>query len=417
MQQETKQEIEKEKVILVGVSTDSTKSEVSQSLDELEELADTAGAVSVGRVMQSRQSVSPATYVGRGKVEEIRTMLYSTGAETVICDDELTPAQLKNLRDMLEVKIIDRTLLILDIFAERASSREGKIQVELAQLKYRASRLTGLGMSLSRQGGGIGTRGPGEKQLEVDRRLIHERIGALKRELAKVEKQRDTRRAKRQNEHIPVIAMVGYTNAGKSTLLNALTGSSVYAMNQLFATLDPTTRKCILPDRQEVLLTDTVGFINKLPHHLVEAFRSTLEEACYADLILHVADSSNPRIEEQVKVVYETLNQLGITEKPVITAFNKQDSIWAQPYLKDTRADKVVYISAATGEGFDTLYQAISEMINQDKIKIDYVFPFTEAKIVNRLRKEGQILKEEYTPDGIHITAYAPKWMQQYVQS
>ena len=400
--------MEQEKVILVGVAL-GLVSECEASLDELEELAATAGAVSVGRVIQSREAFSSATYVGKGKLEEIQTMIYATGADTVICDDELTPAQLRNLNDRLEAKILDRTLLILDIFAGRASSSEGKIQVELAQLRYRASRLSGLGTSLSRQGGGIGTRGPGEKQIEVDKRLIHGRIGTLKQELAKVEKHRMTQRGKRQNEKIPVIAIVGYTNAGKSTLLNTLTGAQIYAQDQLFATLDPTTRRYELSNGQKILLTDTVGFIRKLPHHLVEAFRSTLEEAKYADVIMHVADSSNPQVEEQMQTVYETLQHLKITDKPVITVFNKQDKEGAQPDLKDVRAEEVVRISAKNKEGLEALEEAIIRILQQGKVKIDRVIPFAQASLLARIRQEGQLELEEYTEDGIHVVAYVPE--------
>lgn len=400
--------MEQEKVILVGVALGSVAA-CEASLDELAELAATAGAVSVGRVVQSREAFSSATYVGKGKLEEIQTMIWATEADTVICDDELTPAQLRNLNDRLDAKILDRTLLILDIFAGRASSSEGKIQVELAQLRYRASRLSGLGTSLSRQGGGIGTRGPGEKQIEVDKRLIHGRIGALKQELARVEKHRMTQRCKRQNENIPVVAIVGYTNAGKSTLLNTLTGADIYAQDQLFATLDPTTRQYELANGQKILFTDTVGFIRKLPHHLVEAFRSTLEEAKYADVIMHVVDCSNPQAEEQMRIVYETLQHLQITEKPVITVFNKLDKEGADRSMKDIRAEEVVRICAKTGAGLEALEEAVVRILQRGKVKIDRVIPFTEAGLVARIRKEGQLELEEYTEDGIHVVAYVPE--------
>ena len=400
--------MEQEKVILVGVALGSMKS-CEDSLDELEELANTAGAVCVGRVTQSRETFSSATYVGKGKIEEIQTMLLATNADTIICDDELSPAQLRNLNDQLDAKILDRTLLILDIFAGRASSSEGKIQVELAQLKYRASRLSGLGTSLSRQGGGIGTRGPGEKQIEVDRRLIHGRIATLKQELAKVEKNRMTRRGKRQNEGVPVVAIVGYTNAGKSTLLNTLTGADIYAKDQLFATLDPTVRKYDLPNEQKILLTDTVGFIRKLPHHLVEAFRSTLEEAKYADVIVHMVDAGNGQMEEQMQLVYETLDRLGVKEKPVITAFNKMDQAAPEMILKDARADEVVYISAKTRQGLESLNEALIQILQRGQVKIDHIFAFDQAGMIARIRKEGQLELEEYTEKGIHVVAFVPE--------
>lgn len=329
---------EMERVILVGVST-SDGDDAEKSLDELEELAETAGAVCVGRVIQNREQMHPATYVGKGKLSEIKDLLWELEATGIICDDELSPAQIGNLKDELDTKIMDRTLLILDIFAARASTSEGKIQVELAQLKYRQSRLTGYGTSLSRLGGGIGTRGPGEKKLEMDRRLIRNRIGKLNHDLKEVKSRREVAREQRKRDMMPVIAIVGYTNAGKSTLLNKLTGADVLAENKLFATLDPTTRGCRLESGQEVLFTDTVGFIRKLPHHLIDAFRSTLEEAKYADLILHVVDSSNPQIDEQMYTVYETLRNLGIQDKPIITAFNKKDRLTEPVILRDFQAE------------------------------------------------------------------------------
>ena len=292
-----------ERVILVGVQTDNGE-DTFESLQELEELAETAGAVTVGTVIQNREGIHPGTYVGKGKIEEIRTLLSALDANGIICDDELSPAQMNNLERELECKVMDRTLLILDIFAARAKTSEGKIQVELAQLRYRSARLTGLGASLSRLGGGIGTRGPGEKKLETDRRLIRTRISALKEELAQVEIHRTLLRTRRTAGNMKTAAIVGYTNAGKSTLLNTLTGAEVLSEDKLFATLDPTTRALVLPDGQQLLLTDTVGFIRKLPHHLVEAFKSTLEEAKYADYIIHVADASNPQAEMQMHVVY-----------------------------------------------------------------------------------------------------------------
>ena len=314
----------KEKLLLVGVSAQDGD-DTEDSLEELAELVETAGAEAVGAVIQKRERVHPATYIGKGKAEELKELLWETQADGIVCDDELSPAQLRNLSDMLEVKVMDRTLVILDIFAMRSSSSEGKIQVELAQLKYRASRLTGMGKAMSRLGGGIGTRGPGEKKLEMDRRLIGNRISQLKKELEEVNRHREVARGQRIKNNIPVAAIVGYTNAGKSTLLNTLTDAKVLEEDMLFATLDPTTRLLALSGKQQILLTDTVGFIRKLPHHLIEAFKSTLEEARYADYIIHVVDVSNPQADKQMHIVYDTLHSLGIEDKRIVTLFNKQD--------------------------------------------------------------------------------------------
>ena len=298
------EEIE-EKVILVGVS-EQDGDDAEDSVAELAELVKTAGATVVGTMIQKRELIHPGTYIGSGKVAELKLLVEELGATGIVCDDELSPAQLRNLEDMLDTKVMDRTLIILDIFAARATTSEGKIQVELAQLKYRLSRLTGLGRSMSRLGGGIGTRGPGEKKLEIDRRLIKDRIAQLNRELKEVRQHRDITRAQREKNQMPVAAIVGYTNAGKSTLINTLTNAGVLEEDKLFATLDPTTRVLELSGRQQILVTDTVGFIRKLPHHLIEAFKSTLEEAKYADYILHVVDASNPQHEKQMLIVYET---------------------------------------------------------------------------------------------------------------
>ena len=343
-----------ERVLLIGVS-EQDGDDAEDSLEELAELVHTAGAQVVGTLIQKRERIHPGTYVGTGKVAEIAELLRTTGATGIVCDDELTPAQLKNLENMLDTKIMDRTLIILDIFAARATTSEGKIQVELAQLKYRLSRLSGLGRSLSRLGGGIGTRGPGEKKLEMDRRLINSRVAQLNRELKEVQMHREVTRAQRKRTGIPVVAIVGYTNAGKSTLLNKLTNADVLEEDKLFATLDPTTRVLELGKNQEVLLTDTVGFIRKLPHHLIQAFRSTLEEAKYADIILHVVDASNPQMDKQMHIVYETLRELEVTGKKVITAFNKTDRTDIPQPLLDFKADKTLHISAKTGEGLEKL--------------------------------------------------------------
>ena len=396
-----------EKVILVGVSVEEND-DTEKSLDELEELARTAGAVTVGRVIQKREQIHPATYVGKGKIDEIKEMLWETEATGIICDDELSPAQLGNLQDALDTKVMDRTLIILDIFAERASTSEGKIQVELAQLKYRQSRLVGLGKSLSRLGGGIGTRGPGEKKLEMDRRLIKGRIAQLNRELKEVKRHREVTREQRNRNHLPVVAIVGYTNAGKSTLLNKLTGASVLEEDKLFATLDPTTRGLKLQSKQEILLTDTVGFIRKLPHHLIEAFKSTLEEAKYADIILHVVDASNSQLDEQMHIVYETLRQLEVVNKPIITAFNKQDKADSEMIIRDFKADYIVKISAKTGEGLENLLEIIEEVLRQQKVMLERVYPYAEAGKIQLIRKYGELLTEEYGEEGIFVKAYVP---------
>ena len=383
--------------------------DTEKSLDELEELAQTAGAETVGRIIQNREQIHPGTYVGKGKLDEIKNLLWETDATGIICDDELSPAQLGNLQDALDTKVMDRTLIILDIFAERASTNEGKIQVELAQLKYRQSRLVGLGKSLSRLGGGIGTRGPGEKKLEMDRRLIKGRIAQLNRELKDVKRHREVTREQRSRNHIPVIAIVGYTNAGKSTLLNRLTGASVLEEDKLFATLDPTTRGLKLPSGQEVLLTDTVGFIRKLPHHLIEAFKSTLEEAKYADMILHVVDVSNPQMDEQMYTVYETLQNLDVKDKVVITAFNKQDRLTEVPIIRDFKADHIVNISARTGQGLDTLQSVIEQILRERKIEISRTYSYADAGKIQLIRKYGELLEEEYREDGIFVHAFVPK--------
>ena len=399
---------EKERVILVGVST-RENDDTEDSLDELKDLVKTAGAEAVGRVIQKRELVHPGTYVGKGKIEEIQELLWELDATGIVCDDELSPAQMNNLTDILDVKVMDRTMVILDIFAGRASTSEGKIQVELAQLKYRQSQLTGAGRAMSRLGGGIGTRGPGEKKLEMDRRLIKNRIAQLNRELREVKRHRELTREQRTKNRIPVVAIVGYTNAGKSTLLNTLTGAGVLQEDQLFATLDPTTRSRKLPSGQEILLTDTVGFIRKLPHHLIDAFKSTLEEAKYADLILHVVDASNPQMDEQMYVVYDTLRQMGAEGKPVITLFNKQDRLEKEESHKDFQADYSIATSAKTGQGLDKLKAALLEIIRRDQIYVERLYPFADAGKIQMIRSKGQLLSEEYLPEGIQIKAYVPQ--------
>ena len=397
-----------ERVILIGVQTEQDE-DVAASLDELEELAATAGAVTVGKVIQNREAVHPGTYIGKGKIEEVAALLAAYDANGVICDDELSPAQMNNLERELDCKVMDRTLLILDIFAGRATTSEGKIQVEMAQLKYRSIRLAGFGTSMSRLGGGIGTRGPGEKKIETDRRLIRDRISKLSVDLKDMKEHRDVQRSKRAKTSTPVAAIVGYTNAGKSTLLNKLTDAGVLSENKLFATLDPTTRSMELPNGEKVLLTDTVGFIRKLPHNLIEAFKSTLEEAKYADIIVHVVDVSNPNYEQQMSTVYATLKQLGVEGKPVVTLFNKCDVLTEKPAAKDLHADYTYNISAIRGNGLEAFKECIQEIILKSRIRIERVFPYSEAGKIQLIRQFGQLESEEYTEDGIKVLAYVPK--------
>ncbi|NLL72956.1 MAG: GTPase HflX, partial [Clostridiales bacterium] len=369
----------------------------------------TAGAQSVGEIIQNRERIHSATYIGKGKIEEVRDLVLETDATGVICDDELSPAQLRNLEDALQTKVLDRTILILDIFANRATTREGKLQVEMAQLKYRSTRLVGLRNSLSRLGGGIGTRGPGEKKLEEDRRHIRERLSQLKREIGDLEKNRETARSLRSRSHIPIIAIVGYTNAGKSTLINRLTNAGVLEEDKLFATLDPTTRNYTMESGQQVLFTDTVGFIRKLPHNLIDAFRSTLEEAKYADIILHVVDSSNPDAYKQMHIVYDTLANLGIRDKVIITAFNKQDKLDTDIVIKDFKADYTAKISAKTGQGVTELLDIIEKVLMDQKVLIEKTFSYQDAGNIQLIRKYGQLLEEDYREDGIFVKAYVPK--------
>lgn len=421
---------EKEKVILVGVDTGAAEGEVLMSLAELEELVDTAGAEAVLTVVQNREHVHPGLYLGTGKVEELKELIATTGADGIVCDDELSPAQMKNLEDELHVKVMDRTLVILDIFAQRASSREGKVQVELAQLKYNASHLVGMRSYLSRLGGGIGTRGPGEKKLEMDRRLIGDRISALKAEIADMEGHRQTQRKQRDKSQVPLIAIVGYTNAGKSTLLNKLTDAGVLQENKLFATLDPTTRSLKLPCGKEVLLTDTVGFIRKLPHNLIDAFRSTLEEAKYADVIIHVVDASNPQMDRQMQIVYKTLKDLGVEGKPVITLFNKMDRVaklieededFEPNILTDANADETLNVTLMSDPaeidkfgqvgGLDDVLKIIEDTLRSDKVYVERLYSYANASQIQLIRKYGELIKEEYTADGIYVEAYVPQDM------
>ena len=401
---ETKEIVEK--VILLGVDVgDDTK----ESMKELAELVDTAGATVLDSIIQSRERMHPGTYIGKGKIEEVKDRVIELGATGVVCDDELTPAQLRNLEDLLDTKVMDRTMVILDIFAKRATTSEGKIQVELAQLKFFAARLVGLRSSLSRLGGGIGTRGPGEKKLEMDRRLIHERISQLKAELKKVENHRELIRKSRDENLAFNVAIVGYTNAGKSTLLNKLTDANILAEDKLFATLDPTTRKLKLGSGQEILVTDTVGFIRKLPHHLIEAFKSTLEEAKYANLLIHMVDASNEEASSQMLVVYDTLRSLDVVDKDIITVFNKTDLMEENMELpRDFHADKVLKMSAKTGEGIEDLKKTVEDILQKQRVYLEHVFPYKDAGKIAIVRKFGEILSEEYIDEGISIKAYIP---------
>lgn len=399
---------EPERVILLSVCLRDEKL-AEDSLEELRILSKTAGCVCVARMMQKREKIHPGTYIGKGKIEEVRDAVLELGADTVVCDDELSPAQHRNLEDALPCKVIDRTIMILDIFARHAHSREGMLQVELAQLRYRSTRLKGIGTTMSRLGGGIGTRGPGEKKLETDRRIIRDRVASLQEELRQMIRTRELARKQRKEKNLSVAAIVGYTNAGKSTFLNQLTNAGVLSEDKLFATLDPTVRVYKMESGQEILLTDTVGFIRKLPHHLIEAFRSTLEEAKHSDIILHVVDASSPYRETQMEVVYETLSQLGINRQPVITVFNKMDKVGSEHFLRDERADAAAYVSAKENTGMDKLFNEVELILREQKLYIEREFPFNEAGLIQKIRKNGQLISEEYTHSGIKIKAYLPK--------
>ncbi len=401
-------DIRKEKYILL-IAYSGDEEEADASLDELSELLDTAGGITAGRMKQKLYQPDPVTYIGSGKAMELKISISAREADGVICDDELTPAQMRNLSDLLDTKVIDRTMLILDIFAAHANTSEGKLQVEMAQLKYRSSHLIGAGKAMSRLGGSIGTRGPGESKLETDRRVIGRRISGLYGEIKQMQRVRMTTRKKRMGNITPVIAIVGYTNAGKSTLINHLTSSSVLSEDKLFATLDPTTRGCVIKGGQEVLFTDTVGFINKLPHQLIDAFRSTLEEAKYADIILHVADASDPSLDMHMQVVYDTLHDLDITGKPVITAFNKTDLLNGSERLYDDRADSCVKISAKTGHNTQLILDLIDDILQKNRKYVECIIPYSNAKMLDKIHRYGSVLEEEYTEDGICIKAYLPK--------
>lgn len=402
-------EIKIEKAILVGVHTgsgDILSDTTDESLSELEELAKTAGVETVATLVQNRPSPDPGTYIGEGKLEELANAATELDADVVIFDDELSPIQVRNISDFLELKVIDRTALILDIFAMRAQTKEGKIQVELAQLRYMLPRLTGLGRSLSRLGGGIGTRGPGETKLETDRRHIRRRIEYLSDELGEVQKHRDLLRSRRVKDGKVVVALVGYTNAGKSTLLNLLTDADVLAEDKLFATLDPTQRSLILSDRREILLVDTVGFIRKLPHHLVKAFKSTLEEAALADVLLHVIDVSNDEYTTHIEVVDNILSELGAGGKPTVAILNKIDMA-ENKIVPNTieNAAHTVHVSAKEKIGIDTLMQVIEDVVPGKKHEVELLIPYSETRHVSTLHESQMVLSEEYGEDGIKIKA------------
>ena len=380
---------EKEKVILIAIERDNQLFDAVSSLDELEALAETAGAICVGKMFQKRENIDRAHYFGKGKLEELRELIKETNADGVICDDELTSNQMKNMEEILNVKIMNRTLVILDIFALRAKSAEAKAQVELAQLKYKMSHLTGMGINMSRQGGGIGTRGPGEKKLETDRRNISDRIAELNKELVQIEKHRNILRQKRMKNKIPVVAFAGYTNAGKSTLMNKVSNAGVLQENKLFATVETTTRKIELPDKTQCLFTDTVGFIQKLPHNLIKAFRSTLEEVKYADIIIHVVDASNDSRQNQMKVVYDTLNELGCSGKPVITVFNN------------------ILISAKKNKGIDEMLETVEKIIKSFKKNIKVLIPYEKGNYLKIIFDDCDIINDEYKPEGRYFEIFA----------
>ena len=388
-----------ERVLLVSVDTGEFDAEVS--LAELAELTATAGAEVVGTATQKKESPDKATCLGSGRAEELAVQCAAEDIDLVIMDRELSPTQLRNLEEIFPCRVIDRTALILDIFAGRARSAEGRLQVELAQLQYRLPRLAGQGTALSRLGGGIGTRGPGETQLESDRRHIRRRIGAIREQLAKVESQRKLRRDRRRKDGIPTVAIVGYTNAGKSTLLNRLTDAGVLAENKLFATLDPTARALRLPDGREIMLVDTVGFVRRLPHQLVQAFHSTLEEAVEADVILNICDASSPHAAEHLQVTGDLLNELGCGDTPVLQVMNKCDLV---PDVAEQTDRRCLYISAATGAGIAELLQAVAMALPPDRRKVELLLPFSKGALAEQCRREGSVEHEEYVPEGLSMT-------------
>ncbi len=398
-----------EKVVLVGVWTEGTAQDADNSLKELAALAETAGSEVMEGLIQRRDKPDPATFIGSGKVKEVREAVVATGADTVVCDGELSPAQLRTLEQKVKVKVIDRTALILDIFAQHAKSREGKAQVELAQMSYMLPRLRGWGETLSRQAGGtggIGSRGPGETKIETDRRRINDKMAKLRREIKEMKTSRDTKRSERRKNNIPSVAIAGYTNAGKSSLLNHLTGAGVLVENALFATLDPTVRKTQTPDGRIYTLVDTVGFVRHLPHQLVEAFKSTLEEVSEADLIVHVVDGSHPDPMEQIRAVREVIDEIGGGEIMEIIAINKADIAKPEVVMELLRKESNAYaISARTGYGVDTLVKAIEAALPKPKVEINVVIPFNRGDLVSAVHERGEIISEEYLPEGTKLHA------------
>lgn len=397
-----------EKAVLIAVDTGDYDAQVS--IDELEELAKTAGAEVLCQMVQKRDTIEGATFVGKGRLKEIAQFCKNNDADIIIADGELSPVQVRNIEDETDTRVVDRTTLILDIFAGRARSKEGKLQVELAQLKYSLPRLTGKGTSLSRLGGGIGTRGPGETKLETDRRHIRRRIQYIRQELDDVQRRRDMQHQRRKKNGVCVVAIVGYTNAGKSTLMNKLTDAGVLQEDKLFATLDPTARKLVLPDGQQIMIVDTVGFISRLPHQLVDAFRSTLEEATYADLILNVCDASSTECLNHIKTTNEILSSLfenGRIDVPVITVFNKCDRVKEEQadFYPFMNGEKCVKISALTGEGVENLLIEIQKSLPQTRKRVNLLLPFDKGNIVSKIRQDGVVHSEEFLPQGIFLDA------------
>lgn len=400
-----------EKLILIGMDNEKNLMDIDSSLDELEELVNTAGADVVGRMMQKLPQINRTHYFGKGKLEELKAYAQELSATGIVCDDELTSSQMRNIASVVDLKIMNRTLVILDIFAKRAISAEGKVQVELAQLKYKLSHLSGQGVSMSRLGGGIGTRGPGEKKLETDRRNISDRIAELNRELKNIEKHRQIVREKRLKNKNPIVAFVGYTNAGKSTLMNTFTNANILAMDKLFATLDTTTRKIILQSGREYLFTDTVGFIQKLPHNLVKAFKSTLDEIKYADVLVHVVDSSSKAIKEQMDIVYQTLKELECINKPIITAYNKIDKNVEKPLPKDDFAFHTIEISAKKNINIDNLANMIEDIVKSFKKVIKILIPYEESNMINLVYGRCEIISSSNEEKGTFFEIYADEEM------